>query len=74
VDEIVDLFLYKLCQKGLTPAEILRLVKDILIILREDGGLAITTINHQLETLGWDNHRSIHLRTHHSASGQGGSL
>ena len=52
--EIVDILLYKLSNRGLTPVEIPRLVKDILNIVVDGGELTTSTINRRLETLGWE--------------------
>ena len=54
MEGIVDLLLYKLSSKGLTPAEIPRLVKDVLIIVSNGGEFTPRAINRKLETLGWD--------------------
>jgi hypothetical protein len=54
MEGIVDLLVYKLSSKGLTPAEIPRLVKDVLIIVSNGGEFTPGTINRKPETLGWD--------------------
>ena len=54
MEEIVDVLLQKLSQKGLTPVEVPRLVKDVLSIVGEGGELTTHTINQRLESLGWD--------------------
>lgn len=54
MEEIVDLLLYKLSNKGLTPVEIPRLVKDVLNIVSDGGEFTAGIINRKLETLGWD--------------------
>lgn len=47
-----DLFL-KLEEKGFMPVEIPDLIKDILNILGDGERVAKTTINQELESLGW---------------------
>jgi hypothetical protein len=47
-----DLFL-KLEEKGFTPVEIPDLIKDILNILGNGERVTKTTINQELESLGW---------------------
>ena len=54
MEEIVDVLLQKLSQKGLTPVEVPRLVKDVLSIVGEGGEFTTHTINQRLESLGWD--------------------
>jgi hypothetical protein len=54
MEEIVDVLLQKLSQKGLTPVEVPRLVKDVLSIVGEGGEFTTYTINQKLESLGWD--------------------
>ncbi len=54
MEEIVELLLHKLSNKGLTPVEITRLVKDVLNIVSNGGEFTTSTINRKLETLGWD--------------------
>jgi hypothetical protein len=54
MEQIVDLLLYKLSNKGLTPVEIPRLVKDVLNIVSNGGEFTTRTINRKLETLGWE--------------------
>jgi hypothetical protein len=54
MEEIVDILLYKLSSKGLTPVEIPRLVKDVLNIVSDGGEFTTGTINIKLEMLGWD--------------------
>ena len=54
MEEIVDVLLQKLSQKGLTPVEVPRLVKDVLSIVGEGGEFTTHTINQGLESLGWD--------------------
>ena len=54
MEQIIDLLLYKLTNKGLIPSEIPRLVRDVLNIVRDGGEFTAGTINRKLETLGWD--------------------
>ena len=54
MEQIVNLLLNKLCHKGLTPVEVPRLVKDVLIIIGEGGKFTTGAINRRLEALGWD--------------------
>ncbi|MFO7983175.1 MAG: hypothetical protein R6V08_06975 [Desulfuromonadales bacterium] len=54
MEEVVDVLLHKLSQKGLTPVEVPRLVKDVLSIVGEGGEFTTHTINQGLESLGWD--------------------
>jgi hypothetical protein len=54
MEQIIDLLLYKLVDKGLTPVEIPRLVKDVLNIVSNGGEFTTRRINRKLETLGWD--------------------
>ena len=54
MEGIVDLLLYKLSSKGLTPAEIPRLVKDVLTIVSNGEEFTPGTINRKLERLGWN--------------------
>ena len=52
--DIIELLLYRLSSKGLTPVEIPRLIKDVLNILGESGEFTTDFINIRLERLGWD--------------------
>jgi len=52
--EIVDLLMYKLSNKGLTPVEIPRLVKDVLNIVSDGGEFTTDIINRKLRRLGWN--------------------
>lgn len=54
MEEIVNLLLHKLLHKGLTPVEVPRLVKDVLMVVGEGGGSTNGAINRRLESLGWD--------------------
>jgi hypothetical protein len=54
MDQIIDLLLYKLSNKGLTPVEIPRLVKDVLNIVSDGGQFTSSAVNRKLEALGWD--------------------
>jgi hypothetical protein len=53
MEEIIDLLLFNLSKKGLSPAEIPRFVEDVLNIVGEGGDFTTRTINRKLETLGW---------------------
>ena len=52
--DIIELLLYRLSSKGLTPVEIPRLIKDVLNIIGESGEFTTDFINIRLERLGWD--------------------
>ena len=54
MEKIVELLLHTLSNKGLTPVEIPRLVKDVLNIVGDGGDFTASTINNKLEMLGWD--------------------
>lgn len=54
MEKIVELLLHTLSNKGLTPVEIPRLVKDVLNVVGEGGEFTTGTVNRKLERLGWD--------------------
>jgi hypothetical protein len=54
MEEIIELLLYKLSDKGLTPIEIRRLIRDVLNIAGDGGDFTAGTITGKLESLGWD--------------------
>ena len=54
MEKIVQILLHTLSNKGLTPVEIPRLVKDVLNIVGEGGDFTTGTVNRKLEMLGWD--------------------
>ena len=53
--EAVDVLLARLGVKGLIPVELVRLVRDVLNIVRDrQGSYTLEDINWQLEVMGWD--------------------
>ena len=50
----IDTLLSRLSRKGLIPAEVPRLVRDVLIIVSDAEGVTLSDINQRLEVLGWD--------------------
>jgi hypothetical protein len=53
MEEIIDVLLHKLCDKGLTPVEIPRLVKDVLYLIGDGGYYTVDDVNRHLSRLGW---------------------
>ncbi len=47
---------WHLTEKGLAPAEVNRLVKDLFCILQDGGTFTVGFINHQLHDMGWTGH------------------
>jgi hypothetical protein len=43
----------RLAAKGLTPVEVSRLIKDFFNIRRNSTNLTLTSLNRELERLGW---------------------
>jgi len=53
--EILDVLFLRLSAKGLTPAEIIRFIKNSFYIIREGGGASSATLmNQKLEQMGWE--------------------
>jgi len=52
--EILDVLFLRLSAKGLTPAEIIRLIKNSFYIIREGGGPSAALMNQKLEQMGWE--------------------
>jgi hypothetical protein len=52
--EIENILLYKLSNRGLTPLQIPRLVKDVMNIVSVGGEFTAGMMNSKLEALGWD--------------------
>jgi hypothetical protein len=50
---ICDTLFGRLTARGLMSVEILRLIKDVLNIVRDGGDFTAASINHELERLGW---------------------
>ena len=53
MEEIVELLMVKLSDKGLGCVEICRLIKDVSNIIRDGGDFTVRTLNRRLETMGW---------------------
>jgi hypothetical protein len=53
MEEIVDVLVHKLCNKGLTPVEIPRLIKDVLYLIGDGGQYTVEDVNRHLVILGW---------------------
>ena len=54
MDQVVDSILHKLTGKGLIIAEIPRLIKDVLNIVRDETHSSAVDVNRRLEGLGWE--------------------
>jgi len=50
---ICDTLFRRLTSRGLMSVEILRLIKDVLNIIRDGGDFTVASINRELERLGW---------------------
>ena len=50
---ICDTLFGRLTSRGLMSVEILRLIKDVLNIIRDGGDFTVASINRELECLGW---------------------
>jgi hypothetical protein len=50
MEEVVEVLLHKLSDKGLTPVEVPRLVKDVLSIVGKGGEFTTHSINLRLES------------------------
>jgi hypothetical protein len=50
---ICDTLFGRLSARGLMSVEILRLIKDVLNIVRDGGNFTVASINKELERLGW---------------------
>ena len=53
MEEIIDVLLHKLFDKGLAPVEIPRLIKDVLYFIGDGGYYTVDDVNRQLSRLGW---------------------
>ncbi|GAB6097297.1 hypothetical protein JCM14469_35510 [Desulfatiferula olefinivorans] len=51
--DICSTLFWHLSDQGLAPNQVNQLVKDVFNILREGGVFTVTTINRELEGLGW---------------------
>ncbi|MFW6148163.1 MAG: hypothetical protein ACOC6B_07220 [Thermodesulfobacteriota bacterium] len=54
MEQIVDVLLRKLAQKGVYPDEVPWLVRDALTAVAETGNRVLNTVNRRLALLGWD--------------------
>jgi hypothetical protein len=54
MEEVIDSILHKLTGKGLIVAEIPRLIRDVLNIVRDETESSAVDVNRRLESLGWE--------------------
>jgi hypothetical protein len=54
VEQIIDVLVGRLSQKGVSPDEVPWLVRDVLNGVGGAGDPAVPTVNQRLSTLGWD--------------------
>ena len=50
---ICDTLFGRLTARGLMSVEILRLIRDVLNIVRDGGDFTVASVNYELERLGW---------------------
>jgi hypothetical protein len=50
---IFDILFLRLSERGLTPVEIVRLIKDVFNVVRDGGDFTTACVNQRLENLGW---------------------
>jgi hypothetical protein len=53
VKDIIDTLIYRLSDKGITPLEIPRLIRDVLNTISDDGEFTLKCINQKLSVIGW---------------------
>jgi hypothetical protein len=56
VQELTDILIQKLSKKGMTSTEILRIIKDVIYIVRDDGEYTLKGVSQKLGALGWQKH------------------
>jgi len=56
VKHVYHVLLEKLSDKGLTPVEVSRLIKDVVNIIGDGGEFTVPLLNQELERLGWEGH------------------
>ena len=54
MEQIIDVLMARLSQKGVSPDEVPWLVRDVLNGVGGAGEPVVTTVNSRLSTLGWD--------------------
>lgn len=52
--DIYSILSQRLSDKGLTPIEVSRFVKDALNMLGDGGEITVALLNEKLENLGWE--------------------
>jgi len=56
MNEIQDTLIQRLCKKGLTTTEMLRVIKDVAHLAQDERGFTRKSIKQKLEGLGWQKH------------------
>ncbi len=55
MERTIDVLVARLSQKGVSLDEVPWLLRDVLSGINGTGDPAVTTVNHKLSVLGWDN-------------------
>ncbi|MBF0477020.1 MAG: hypothetical protein HQK59_14560 [Deltaproteobacteria bacterium] len=53
MEQLLDILLVRLCNKGLVPIDVPRVIIDVMHIIGDGGSFTTNLVNQQLARLGW---------------------